>query len=49
MLTVKELLSHKGTAMTMRYAQLTQEHKRQAVELLDRQHMDSKPEQPLPG
>lgn len=33
--TVKELLGHKSLAMVLRYAHLSAEHKRRAVELLD--------------
>ena len=32
---VQELLGHKDIKMTMRYAHLTQEHKRKAVNLLN--------------
>ena len=32
---VQELLSHKTMTMTLRYAHLTQEHKRKAVNLLN--------------
>jgi integrase len=34
-LTVKELLGHKTITMTMRYSNLSQEHKKRAVESID--------------
>jgi Phage integrase family len=34
--TLMKLLGHKSTAMTMRYANLSQAHKAKAVEVLDR-------------
>jgi integrase len=44
LVTVKELLGHKSINMTMRYSHLSQDHKRKAVELLDRHYMDTKQE-----
>jgi integrase len=39
---VKELLGHKSLSMTMRYSHLSQEHKRNAVENLNRHYIDTK-------
>jgi site-specific recombinase XerC len=41
LVTVKELLGHKSIDMTMRYSHLSQDHKRKAVELLDRHYIDT--------
>jgi integrase len=41
LVTVKELLGHKSIDMTMRYSHLSQDHKRKAVEILDRHYMDT--------
>jgi len=45
LVTVKELLGHKQITTTMRYAHLSNEHKRQALERLQASyghHMDTK-------
>jgi integrase len=34
--TVREILGHKSMQMTMRYAHLTADHKKQAVELISK-------------
>jgi integrase len=44
LVTVKELLGHKSINMTMRYSHLSQDHKKKAVRLLSRQHMDTEAE-----
>jgi integrase len=41
LVTVKELLGHKSIDMTMRYAHLSQDHKRKAIAVLDGQYMDT--------